>query len=285
MMIALAASAMGGDLVPATCVWGDEDLRCQEERYKSIYPDCALYQYANLEPIPCVGLPNAGYCDSSQYPTPPAAASWHVHIFLPNVNCTNCTDLFTKERANFTFDGGMRLRQEMASFLNSQAATLRGRPMRDPMDADRAQSDAKYCQCIDVYHLEAGAPANYHDEPCIYEVDAVKELGPFTDPESDLGYPNYSFFIPSDFWLPGLKDSLIDWLQRLRARGRYREYGVLVHPNTGCEARDHVDASSPDITWLGQVLPLQPAIFSCNALGCNQACPSKAPPPANCSGD
>eukprot|EP00929_Paragymnodinium_shiwhaense_P088983 TRINITY_DN49259_c0_g1_i1.p1 TRINITY_DN49259_c0_g1~~TRINITY_DN49259_c0_g1_i1.p1 ORF type:complete len:315 (+),score=20.52 TRINITY_DN49259_c0_g1_i1:71-1015(+) len=286
VIFALAATAMAGDFnIPANCVWGDalNDPRCDEKSYAPYYPACALYQYADRQPIPCMGLPNAGYCDSKESPTPAAAASWHVHIFFPNIHCTNCSEAFTKERAGFTFEGAMRFRQEIATFLNEEAQRIKGAPMKDPMDSLRALSDADYSQCIDSYHIEAGAPGAYHNEPCIYEVDMVKEMGPFTDPVSKLGYPNYSFFIPSDWWLAGLKDRLVGWLKQLRLRGRYTEYDVLVHPNTGCETRDHVDASSPDITWLGSQHALDAAIFSCNALGCNQACPSKAPPPANCS--
>lgn len=68
---------------------------------------------------------------------------------------------------------------------------------------------------------------------------------------------------------------------------RWGAYNMLLHPNTGCEVRDHVEQRS--IRWLGEPrLPLLPEVFSCRALGCNQACPDAGtgaprPPPANCS--
>ena len=62
----------------------------------------------------------------------------------------------------------------------------------------------------------AGAPANYHPEPCIFEVDAVKKMGPFTDPVTKEGYPNYSFLIPGDVWLPGLLDRVHAWLGQVK---------------------------------------------------------------------
>jgi aromatic ring-cleaving dioxygenase len=65
-------------------------------------------------------------------------------------------------------------------------------------------------------------------------------------------------------------------------RSEYGAYDVLLHPNTGCEVRDHAEERSID--WLGSSYPLSIDVFSCNALGCNQACPSTLPPPANCSG-
>lgn len=61
---------------------------------------------------------------------------------------------------------------------------------------------------------------------------------------------------------------------------------VLVHPNTGCEVRDHIEAAS--ITWLGSPHPLLASVFSCRALGCNQACAAaRRPlvPPAHCDAD
>jgi len=48
-------------------------------------------------------------------------------------------------------------------------------------------------------------------------VDAVKRLGPFTDPRTGLGYPNWSFFLPGHVWMPTLVDQLTNWLRTLRA--------------------------------------------------------------------
>ena len=262
------------------CGWNvSHSPRCDDPLYRGPYPTCALFQQPDLSPIPCRGMVEDDYCATAR--SPPPAASWHVHVFFPNVNCTNCSDAFTEESANFTYAGAMRLRGALAEFLNEETARITGRPPDDPIDATRARRDPRYSPCIDTYQLVAGAPANYHDEPCIYEVDAVKELGPFTDPGTGLGYPNWSFLIPSDFWTPGLKNRTVSWFNALPTD--FRRYDVLFHPNTGCEARDHVDATSPDITWLGTRRALDAAIFSCNALGCNQACPSPgARPPADC---
>lgn len=274
----LVAGVLGAaDPSPANCAVGQSnDPRCDDDGYRGAYPECAVFQYGDRRPIPCAGEPAA--CDAAR-PTP-AAASWHVHVFFPNVDCANnCSAYFTRERASFTFAGALRLRASLATFLNDEAARIKGAPLRDPTDAARASTDLSYSRCTSLYKIAAGAPANFIDEPCIYEVDPYKEDGgPFSDPVSDLGYPNWSFFIPSDFWLPGLKASVVAWLGK-----RHGEYDVLFHPNTGCEARDHVGIGSPDITWLGTARPLKPSIFSCNALGCNQACPSSDPPPANCS--
>jgi len=266
------------------CAWkGTLDPKCEAAGFDGLYPRCSMYQYTDRSPIPCRGLEGEDHCDTSVVRVPPTAASWHVHVFFPNIHCTNCSSFFMRESANFSYHQAMQLRAEMASFLNRAAARARGSALSDPIDVGRALRDPGYSQCIDVYHIVAGAPANYHDAPCIYEVDMHKELGPFTNPATGLGYPNYSFFIPSDIWTPGLLKGLISWLQALRSAGHYNKYDVLIHPNTGCESRDHVDPKSPDITWFGTKHPLQPAIFSCSALGCNQACPSNAPPPANCS--
>jgi hypothetical protein len=151
---------------------------------------------------------------------------------------------------------------------------IRGSPARDPIDTVRAAQDPSYNQCGDRYHIAAGAPANYHTEPCIFESDLVKERGPFTDPATGLGYPNYSFFLPGITWLPDLLVRLRTWLRHLA--NAYIEYDMLIHPNTGCEVRDHIEQRS--FEWLGRALPLLPTVFSCRALGCNQACPGSSPP-------
>ena len=49
------------------------------------------------------------------------------------------------------------------------------------------------------------------------------------------GYPNYSFFIPGEYWLTDLVPILRRWLA-VRRRD-FGAYDVLIHPNTGCEAR------------------------------------------------
>ena len=274
---------------PANCAYGSlaNDPRCESVGYVGNYPTCALFQYDNHEPIPCQGNVHGSSCDfvSANATTPPTPASFHVHVFFPNPACINCTAPFTKERANFTFAGAMELRATLAAQLNRWTHVLTGQPPVDPIDVGRAAVDPDYNQCGDTYNIVAGAPANYHPEPCIFEVDAVKKMGPFTDPHSRLGYPNYSFLIPGETWLPGLMDRASAWLRGL-AGGAFGAYDVLLHPNTGCEVRDHVEARS--IMWLGAAHPLLPEVFSCKALGCNQACPQKPPahplpPPANCS--
>ena len=272
MLVASLATTSARD----RCVFNATDARCESAAYRGQYPLCALFQYADRSPIPCRGLVDADACDADKSATP-EAASWHVHVFFPNVDCGNCSGHFTREAANFTFAGAMRLRRDLAAFFNADAAHLDA-----PIDEARALRDPAYDECIDTFGLVAGAPAKYHPSPCIYEVDAVKEMGPFTNPATGLGYPNWSFLIPSDFWAPGLRDRTVAWFERRRERGDGGAYDVLFHPNTGCEARDHVDASSPDIRWLGERRPLDAAIFSCNALGCNQACPSDRGPPADC---
>jgi hypothetical protein len=208
----------------------------------------------------------------------------------------------------------MIMRRDLAEQLNLLTRQIKGSDALDPIDLDRALKDPDYNQCGDSYNIVAGAPANYHTEPCIFEVDAVKKGGPFTDPATgpaprslppcfsgqrfvlapqalarhmlvgcaELGYPNYSFLLPSEYWLPGLVSSIKRWLGAVRAK--YGAYDILVHPNTGCEVRDHAEHKS--IAWLGSSYPLSIGVFSCNALGCNQACPGDGvvpSPPANCS--
>eukprot|EP00966_Prymnesium_polylepis_P234850 5432042-Prymnesium_polylepis.1 len=289
-MSLLLAHSAATPHVAANCVWGasDNDVRCSSARYAWRYPNCSLYQRRDRRPIPCQGVPQDDACTyrGANATDRPMAASWHVHVFFPSVNCTNCSALFTTERENFTYAGAMELRRELAARLNEWAENIAGAPLPNPIDVERAARDPNYNQCIDDFNIVAGAPVNFHAEPCIFEVDAVKKLGPFTDPKSGLGYPNYSFFIPGAVWMPGLMRVVNSWLQAL-AGGPYGAYDVLVHPNTGCEVRDHMEEAS--ITWLGDAHPLLPQIFSCRALGCNQACPSRKPvrpfePPASCGG-
>ena len=271
------------------CAWlaTSNDPRCSDPAYAGPYPSCALYQSDDRSPIPCQGLVGAGYCEFTgphANSTPPTPASWHVHLFFPNVNCTNCTSDYTSERPGFTYAGAMQLRGQLSSQLNAWTEALTGRPPRDPISAERAAADASYNQCGDTYRIVAGAPANYHPEPCIFEVDAYKRPGPFTDPATRLGYPNYSFLLPGATWMPGLLALLEAWLLALGPA--WGQYDVLLHPNTGCEVRDHVEPRS--IRWLqGTPRALLPEVFSCRALGCNQACPEHGsqplPAPANCS--
>ena len=174
----------------------------------------------------------------------------------------------------------MELRGRIAQQLNvfsSNILAASNKLLRDPINISQARSNRTYDRCEHIYNIAAGAPANFQSEPCIYEEDSVKELGPFTDPQSGGGYPNYSFFLPGDAWLPGLLVMLTEWLQKNRGA-----YPALLHPNTGCEVRDHMEEAS--IQWLGPRYPLLSSIFQCRALGCNQAC-QEAPhhlPPAAC---
>ena len=171
----------------------------------------------------------------------------------------------------------------IATELNSLMHQLTGHPPTDPIDVVRAEQDPSYDQCIDSYNIVAGAPANFHRAPRIYEVDAVKVGGPFTDPNTLLGYPNYSFFIPGEYWMPGVLQKMQQLMLWLQQQPRFKSYGVLVHPNTGCEVRDHVEPRS--VLWLGTELPMFASIFRCRLLGCNQACrPSvQVQPPGSCS--
>ena len=272
-------------LLPPTCAWDDPNAShiCTLAAYTGDYPLCALHQWDNHQPIACQGIVGGSACDYASGTPQPTPASWHVHVFFPNKRCTNCSAIFTHERLGFSFAGSMAYRGMLASQLNALTLALTGQPPRDPIDADRAAQDPTYNQCAS-YQIVAGAPANYHPEPCAFEVDTVKRGGPFTDPESGLGYPNWSFLLPGAAWIPGLVSGLERWLAEQRAAHGYGEYDVLIHPNSGCEVRDHMEPRS--LTWLGTARPLLASIFSCRALGCNQACQgAKLPlaPPANCS--
>ena len=279
-LIAIAATAATLALPPANCAWEERsrEPRCAQPSYSwgGRYPACTAYQHADHTPIPCQGV-EANYCEfKGQYAnsTPPQPASWHVHVFFPNQACGNCSAAFRNETAGYSYPGAMDLRSQIAAQLNVLAndiLKLRNQTLRDPIDSLRAGSDPAYNQCGDDYNIVAGAPANFHAEPCVFEVDAVKKQGPFTDPLTGDGYPNYSFLIPSQTWLPGLLERVQRWLTSKRG-----EYDVLIHPNTGCEVRDHVEEQS--IYWMGRSYQLLPQVFGCNALGCNQACPE--PPPA-----
>lgn len=160
---------------------------------------CSLFQMADRWPAPCSGNvdgPECLFTGTHSNSTPPIPASWHVHVFFPNVNCTNCSREFTAEHQGFTYHGAMRLRSALSAQLNDITAALTGEAPTDPIDVTRAGLDPNYNQCGHTYNIVAGAPANFHAQPCIFEVDAVKKLGPFTDPSTMLGYPNYSFLLP-----------------------------------------------------------------------------------------
>ena len=209
-------------LPPPTCAWGDSHAlpTCTSANYAGRYPRCALWQYASRQPIPCGGLVNAEDCvfyDGANATARPTPASWHVHVFFPNPACTNCSLSFSSERPGFTFDGSMAYRGLMAARLNALSTRITGHPPRAPIDAHRAGADPAYSACEDDYHIVAGAPANYHREACIFEVDAVKRRGPFTDPKTGLGYPNWSFFLPGSVWMPNMVEELITWLRAVRA--------------------------------------------------------------------
>ena len=229
--------------VPPPCVWGSPSQPlCKSAAYAGDYPTCSLFQYANGQPIPCSGLVHGASCNHTMVATPPTPASWHVHIFFPNPNCTNCSASFSHEKPGFTFAGAMQYRGLLAAQLNNLTHALSGRPPRDPIDAVRAASDTEYSQCAS-HSIVAGAPANYHPEPCIFEVDTVKVGGPFTDPTSGLGYPNWSFLLPGHTWVPQLLQHVDAWLRAQRSATSSHpdldasQYDVLVHPNTGCEVR------------------------------------------------
>ena len=283
------------------CIWNrspgsnKNDPVCSTAAYlnSSHYPECALFKYANGKPVPCAGLrtPTDKWCDFKQIQTnhslskisqSPVPASWHIHVFFPNPSCPNCTTEYLHEHENFTYAGAMKYRAVISRKLN-EITQIHGKGDVELINVTRAAEDPNYNQCTDDYNIVAGAPANYHSTPCIFEVDATKRHGPFTDPTSGLGYPNYSFLLPGTLWMPGLYQTMRAWLLTVRQQPEYLQYQVLLHPNTGCEVRDHVESAS--IEWMGEPHALLPSVFSCRALGCNQACPthsSHVPPPGNC---
>lgn len=288
------------------CIWnrgpdqGRNDPLCSNEAYLngSHYPLCALFKYSNGKPVPCAGLQTSNRTDDnwcffdtdqqrgqSSNTLRPNPGSWHIHVFFPNPACPNCSTEYLHERENFTYAGAMKYRAVISQKLN-EMITYYGRDNAGQIDVVRAAQDPNYDQCIDEFNIVAGAPANYHSSPCIYEVDATKRLGPFTDPASGLGYPNYSFLLPGNLWMPGLYDTMRTWLHTIRRDPQFLQYQILLHPNTGCEVRDHVEKAS--IEWMGKSQPLMPSVFSCRALGCNQACPkqklnrSHVRPPGHC---
>ena len=152
---ALALGARAGDPGPATCAWGrSNDPRCDDPAYRGPYPACAVFQYGDRTPIPCIG--DAGACAGD---APPTAASWHVHVFFPNVACTNCSAAFAREAANFTFAGALELRAALATFLNAETARIAGAAPRDPIDAARAGKDLDYDRCQKTRASGADPPA------------------------------------------------------------------------------------------------------------------------------
>lgn len=306
MIIMTAASKLKGQQQDFDCIWnrgpgkGHNDPLCSSEAYLNAtqYPQCALFKYSNGKPVPCAGhqtsnITNNSWCAFDENKTDgessdvlrPIPGSWHIHVFFPNPACTNCTDEYLHERENFTRAGAMKYRALISQKLNEMAKHY-GRDHAGRIDVVRAAEDPDYDQCIDEFDIVAGAPANYHSSPCIFEVDATKRLGPFTDPASGLGYPNFSFLLPGNMWMPGLYGIMREWLHTVRQDPEFLQYQILLHPNTGCEVRDHVESAS--IEWMGKPQPLLASVFSCRALGCNQACPtdksnrSHVPSPGEC---
>jgi len=213
--------------------------------------------------------------------------SWHIHVLFPNPHCPNCTEHFTKEHDDFSFAGALELRGLLAATLNRLTEELGGRSPQLPIDAAKAGEDPMYDTCESAFGVFAGNPANYMTEPCIFFIDAVMlSGGPFRDPTLNRGYPNFSFFLPGATWLPGLKGKVLEWSEEVKKTKKFSQYTVLVHPNSGCLVRDHFEASQ--IYWSDKGVPLYSKdLYSCNAVGCNEACPkSPSPPqplPANCS--
>ena len=297
----------------ANCVWGAaQDERCTSPEYMGAYPNCSLFQYPSGEPIPCEGTKSSS-CEFAGLfagSSPPRPASWHLHVLFPNERCTNCAEGFNRERPGYSYAGAMQLRAAIARTLNNITSQLvtsqragrppgrlpletldRGRGTSSPetwLDETRAGIDPNYDQCYRRFHIAPGAPANYHATPCAYAVDPLSyPNGPFTDPRTRRGYPNFAFFLPGDVWLPQLVPLLLAWLDSVVATHSPQRatFPLLLHPNTGCELRDHFDPAS--IRWLGtHSYPLNPAAFECAALGCNRACgglQSPTPPPAECA--
>eukprot|EP00948_MAST-09A_sp_MAST-9A-sp1_P003548 g3548.t1 len=178
----------------------------------------------------------------------------------------------------------MRFRAKIAEKLNALTEEILGHPAENPINITRARKEVDYNQCYDLHKLVAGAPGAYLSRFCIFEVDTTKRLGPFTNPKNEEGYPNYSFFIPGNTWLKDAYAKVRAWIKFQLSLPEYEKYQVLFHPNTGCEIRDHVDLASIEWFGHGKSLPLKPSVFSCNALGCNQACGSERQhtPPSNC---
>lgn len=253
------------------CVYPQDS--CDNASYVQRYPLCTLLQQGGGHAFACIGEPSL--CGLSK------PASWHLHMLFPNKNCENCSAHFQRERPGFSFAGAMLFRERVANFLNQLVVKVKGSPPRLAINGTRARLDLNYNVCGEIFDIKAGAPANFVDEPCIYEVDSVMEHGgPWRNPSLHEGYPNWSFFLPGDFWLPGAVPMLRAWLDSERsAVGGYGQYTFAIHPNTGCESHDHFK----EIEWLGPPLPLSDD-FSCNALGCNQMCQAnvKSAYPANC---
>lgn len=255
--------AVGRESVGWRCVWPEEECW-----WPPGYPLCSRVQSGAGHGFPCSGQ---GSCHlPSSLP-----ASFHLHLLFPNPLCPNCSARFSKEHPpSFTLHGAMKLRADFASWLNLQGT------FRSPTDPLRALQDPAYNVCGLNYSMPAGDPASYLDEPCIYEVDLYLENGgPWIDPVSKLGYPNWSFFLPGDHWMPGLLPRVRAWIQQ---QNLGYGYVFVIHPNTGCETRDHFQ----DLEWYGKLVPLPLSNdFTCNAPGCNQLCVpgTRYTYPGNCS--
>jgi hypothetical protein len=200
MMIVSAFSAFVlGAVTPANCAWENagKEPRCtaKTQSWEGRYPNCTLFQFANYTPIPCQGATKEDYCKfEGQYANSsrPQPASYHIHVFFPNKACSNCSAAFRNETKDYSYPGAMRLRGEIAHMLNTVASrilSLRNSTLIDPIDAIKAAQDPAHNRCGDVYKIVAGAPASFHAEPCIFEVDAVKEGGPSPIPRRARGTP------------------------------------------------------------------------------------------------
>jgi hypothetical protein len=251
--ILTVAAPPPGFRVPAeACAWGGTSAAaCDTDSYRGEYPLCALFSGADGSPIPCQGRVGEPFCEFeglAANSTPPRASSWHVHVFLPNAGCRDCAPEFSFEAPGFTFSGGMEFRRDIAEHLNLLGRQIAPQSRLGQINTTRALIDPGYDQCSDEYDIVAGAPASYLAVPCIFEVDTVKTGGPFTDPRTGRGYPNFSFLIPGETWLPRMLLLLREWIVDAQSE-RFRKYPVLIHPNTGCEKRDHGESRRSVARW------------------------------------
>lgn len=275
-------------LVVPNCAWDmPHDARCDSADYAGPYPTCALFQRPDREAIPCQGSMPTDLCAFTgphAGSPPPKPASYHLHVLFPNPGCTNCSADLSTEQPHFTYSGAMELRAKIAAKLNNLTEEILGRPSTSLIDVELAGSDTGYAQCETMFKIEEYHTANYHPEPCAFAVDDVMQMTPFIDPSTELGYPNFAFFLPGATWMPELHEKLLAWVTDLKS-GIYSRYDFLLHPNTGCAARDHTEDRSA--SWFGKAYPLFPQALSCAAVGCNHECdwgePGMQGPPSNCT--
>ena len=146
LSVAAAASAALAKATPSPCVWAiNPNPRCSDPEYSwnGAYPLCSLYNRDDGSPIPCQGLVGEDYCvyeGEGRAERPPRAASFHLHVFFPNPACTNCSTELVREGENFTVAGAMRLRAVISERLNELAEEIKGAPVADPIDVERAVS-------------------------------------------------------------------------------------------------------------------------------------------------